>query len=77
VLCGTDNISHNIPTFRFNMGISHIILPIPCNIIMKMNNVMLITYHVLIPIYDDNNVIYKVWPLNVPKVVVGLCGVCM
>ena len=46
MLCGTVNISHNIPTHSphssMNVGIFHGILTVPHNIVMNLNSVMTI-----------------------------------
>jgi hypothetical protein len=42
VFCETGNIMWNIPTLRLNIGIFFIILSIPKNIVIGLNNVMTI-----------------------------------
>ena len=40
MLCGIDNILQNIPHIHIEMGIFHIILSVPQNVAMGLNDVM-------------------------------------
>ena len=52
MLCGTNNIQHNILIFRLLMGILCVILLVPHNIVIDMNNVMPFVERLLYALFD-------------------------
>ena len=52
MLCGTNNIQHNILIFRLLMGILCVILLVPHNIVIDMNNDMPFVERLLYALFD-------------------------